>query len=195
MTTNKEALKQAREVIAGLREILIGASTDAKGKRFAYIESRSRSLIHVTQAILDAEQALAAIDQAPVAPSAQPVAWIGRERFEELKRGSTQTMLTNWRAFLDDEPLYAAPVAAQPIPEWISADEKLPPDETPVIILRNGVLDIGELRWEHPTCDETYKAFRYWDSPSNDGQDWEWDSVTHWMELPEPPAPADKGEG
>jgi hypothetical protein len=72
--------------------------------------------------------------------------------------------------------------------KWISTMDQLPPDETPVIILLDGMPTIGELRWETPGYEETYKAFRYWDSPENDGQDWDWLSVTHWMHLPENPS-------
>lgn len=69
--------------------------------------------------------------------------------------------------------------------DWITTESRLPDDETPVLIIRNGVHAIGELRWEHPGFEDTFKAFRYWDDPVNDGQDWEWHSVTHWMPLPD----------
>lgn len=69
----------------------------------------------------------------------------------------------------------------------VRAESRLPDDEAPVLIVRNGEFDIGELRWEHPGFEDTYQAFQYWDSPNNDGQDWEWHSVTHWMPLPELP--------
>jgi hypothetical protein len=68
-------------------------------------------------------------------------------------------------------------------PQWISVDERLPADETPVLIMLRGEITIGELRWEHPSHEETYQAFRYWDNPSDDGQDWQWHDVTHWMAL------------
>jgi hypothetical protein len=77
---------------------------------------------------------------------------------------------------------------------WISTEDQLPPDETPVLIIRRGVVAIGELRWEHPSYEETYQAFRYWDDPNNDGQDWEWADVTHWMALPAVLASAPDGQ-
>jgi hypothetical protein len=75
--------------------------------------------------------------------------------------------------------------------QWVSIHERLPADETPVLIICNGCVKIGELRWEHPTFEETYEPFRYWDDPHDDGQIWEWTDVTHWMPLPEPPVGAD----
>jgi hypothetical protein len=68
--------------------------------------------------------------------------------------------------------------------QWISVDEQLPPDETPVLVILRGELAIGELRWENPSHEETYEPFRYWDNPHNDGQDWQWHDVTHWMPSP-----------
>lgn len=70
---------------------------------------------------------------------------------------------------------------------WVPVDERLPADETPVLILRNGERRIAELRWERPTFEETFKAFRYWDDPNDDGQCWEWPEITHWRPLPELP--------
>ena len=72
-------------------------------------------------------------------------------------------------------------------PQWISVDERLPDDETPVLIMLRGEIAIGELRWEHPSHEETYQACRYWDNPHDDGQDWQWPDVTHWMPLPVAP--------
>lgn len=71
--------------------------------------------------------------------------------------------------------------------DWISTADELPDDETPVLIVHNGAIAIGELRWEHPSYEETHPPFRYWDDPNNDGQDWDWCDVTHWMPLPSLP--------
>jgi hypothetical protein len=73
------------------------------------------------------------------------------------------------------------------MPEWISVRDKLPQDETPVLIIYNGEIHVGEIRWESPSWEETFKAFWYWDNPYDDGQDWDWDYITHWMELPKIP--------
>jgi hypothetical protein len=67
-------------------------------------------------------------------------------------------------------------------------DFKLPDDETPVLLLfYNWNIRIGELRWERPGYEDTFKAFQYWDDPDNDGQEWDWGDVIGWMPLPEAP--------
>jgi hypothetical protein len=70
---------------------------------------------------------------------------------------------------------------------WVKCSEHLPKIETPVLIVYKGQIRVGELREEHPTWEETFKAYSYWDDPEDDGQDWEWFDVTHWMALPELP--------
>lgn len=72
--------------------------------------------------------------------------------------------------------------------QWISVEDRLPQDETPVLaIYRQTEYIVAELRWEHPSFEDTYKAFRYWDSPYDDGQAWEWQDITHWMPIPSAP--------
>ncbi|HFD1330412.1 TPA: DUF551 domain-containing protein, partial [Yersinia enterocolitica] len=77
----------------------------------------------------------------------------------------------------EDAMLAAAPQPQnqqQIIPEgWISCSNRMPEPETPVLILLNGIINIGEIRWDTPTHEETYTAFKYWDSPFIDGQPWE----------------------
>ena len=73
---------------------------------------------------------------------------------------------------------------------WKDASKELPLDETPVLIVINGVIRIGELRWEHPTYEETYAAFQYWDDSFDDGQSWDFVDITHWMPLPATPITA-----
>jgi len=68
---------------------------------------------------------------------------------------------------------------------WISTEDSLPTAETPVYIIRNGKLRIGELRWDHPTYEDNYTSYRYWDDPNDDGQCWEFDEITHWKYLSE----------
>jgi hypothetical protein len=68
---------------------------------------------------------------------------------------------------------------------WRSTKESLPTDETPVLIMVNGKVRIGELRWERPGYEDTFAAFQYWDDPEDDGQCWEWDNVTEWAAVPE----------
>ena len=70
---------------------------------------------------------------------------------------------------------------------WIRIKDRLPEDETPVLIVINGIIRIAALYWEHPGFEDTYKAFQYWDDPEDDGQAWEWFDVTHWRELPAMP--------
>ena len=74
---------------------------------------------------------------------------------------------------------------------WIECVNKLPPIRTSVLIMLNGVMRIGEIRIEYPTWEETFRAYRYWDDPINDGQVWEWNDVTHCMPLPAPPSCGD----
>lgn len=74
-----------------------------------------------------------------------------------------------------------------PTINWTKCSDALPPDETPVLIVRKRDYDIGELRWDHPGHEDDYKSYRYWDHPRDDGRCWEFDEVTHWaplMELP-----------
>ena len=97
------------------------------------------------------------------------------------------------KAHWDSYPIYLHPA---PIPEgWISVEDRLPDEEIPVLIIFNGEIVIGERRWDNPGFEDTYKAFWYWDDPTDDGQDWGRDEVTHWMPLPKPPmAAARSGE-
>lgn len=76
-------------------------------------------------------------------------------------------------------------------PQWIQCSERIPPEDTPVLILRNGELRIGAIFTESPGHEETFKAFNYWDDPNDDGQCWEWHEVTHWMPLPNTPVTKD----
>ena len=68
---------------------------------------------------------------------------------------------------------------------WTIVADRLPPDETPVLVMCKGRPRIAELRWEPPGYEDTYKAYRYWDDPEDDGQCWEWDDITCWMYIPE----------
>ena len=76
---------------------------------------------------------------------------------------------------------------------WISTGivsplDRLPPDETPVLILfYDGNIRIGEIRWEKPTWEDTCEAYQYWDDPDDDGKDWDWADIVGWMPLPEAP--------
>lgn len=70
---------------------------------------------------------------------------------------------------------------------WISVRDSLPKIETPVLIVKNGVIHIGELLLESPSYEDCYDAFLYWDDPIDDGQIWEYLDITHWMPLPELP--------
>ena len=70
---------------------------------------------------------------------------------------------------------------------WVKCADRLPPEETPVLIVVGGKLRIGELRWERPTWEETWQAFQYWDDPEDDGREWDWEDVTEWTPLPSLP--------
>lgn len=86
-----------------------------------------------------------------------------------------------------DKALAAWNTRAPATPQWIRVDDDLPPDETAVLIILRGEIAIGELRWERPSYEEAYQPFRYWDNPHDDGKDWQWPDVTHWMPLPAAP--------
>lgn len=82
------------------------------------------------------------------------------------------------RKVIVDESQLHAPAA------WVSVNERLPADETPVLVMRKGKLDVGELRWETPTFEETFKEFRYWAHPDEHWIEEDRDEVTHWMQAP-----------
>jgi len=72
--------------------------------------------------------------------------------------------------------------------QWIKCSEEIPRPEEAVLILRNGEVYLGMLQWEHPSHEETFCPFLYWDDPHNDGQAWEYEEVTHWLPIPGKPA-------
>jgi hypothetical protein len=72
---------------------------------------------------------------------------------------------------------------------WVNVDTRLPPDETHVLVLRNGVLHTGARFWDHPGHEDTYQSYWYWDDPNNEGRDWQNDQITHWMPAPPLPFP------
>lgn len=63
-------------------------------------------------------------------------------------------------------------------------NDSLPVAGTPVLIVHKGVFRIGERRWDHPVCEDSYQSFWYWDDPHDDGQDWQNEDVTHFAYLP-----------
>jgi hypothetical protein len=67
---------------------------------------------------------------------------------------------------------------------WIACSEKLPDEDTPVLIVLDGEIRMGELRRKHPSWEETWQSYEFWDDPTNEGMDWDWESITHWMPLP-----------
>lgn len=67
--------------------------------------------------------------------------------------------------------------------------QELPPDETPVLVVYKGQWRVAEIRWEHPTHEETFSSFQYWDDPYDKGQEWDWNDVIAWVPL-DGPAPA-----
>ena len=84
--------------------------------------------------------------------------------------------------------IWEALVAAAPADNgWVKCSDRLPEPEAPVLILLNGIQRIGEIRWGHPSHEESYTSFRYWDDPENDGRDWDWFDITHWRPLPSLP--------
>ncbi|MEB5922751.1 DUF551 domain-containing protein [Franconibacter daqui] len=67
-----------------------------------------------------------------------------------------------YRAAMLGKPERVSPAYKLPS-GWIKCSERMPPDETPVLVNFNGEPRIGEIRWDHPTHEESYPPFRYWD--------------------------------
>ena len=146
---------------------------------------------------------------AELAKENKPVAWMYEYSYDLNgdKQGHwpvemyTHVSFSRSKPSVESTPLYTLPPTAEQIeqetaealrkdamPEgWVLCTNKLPPDETPVLILINGELRIGERRWEYPSFEESYKAFWYWDDPADDGQEWDNNDVTHWTPLPAAP--------
>ena len=67
---------------------------------------------------------------------------------------------------------------------WIKTKDKLPPNETPVLILLRGQPRIGRLCLVEAFCGSTYD---YWEDPYNASQDWSHEDVSHWQAIPKIP--------
>ena len=97
---------------------------------------------------------------------------------------------------IDLLPLFSHPTPAPHADEaakWISVGERLPADETEVLIILDGQVRVGAIFLECQSYEEGGKTFRYWDDPYDDGQAWEFHQVTHWMPLPAAPVPPAEG--
>lgn len=70
---------------------------------------------------------------------------------------------------------------------WTPVKERLPADETHVLVLIKGEPRIGAVFWECPGHEDTHPPFQYWDDPYDCGQAWDWGDVTHWAEIPKVP--------
>lgn len=114
--------------------------------------------------------------------NSEPIAWHCSHNI--LKKVVWTTSPTEAQTLRDAKDKHWTVAALVAPPRWIPVDESLPPQETPVLILLNGVPTIGEIVWEVPGYEDTFQAFKYWDSPQMDGQGWEWHEITHWMHLP-----------
>lgn len=78
---------------------------------------------------------------------------------------------------------------------WVKTSDLMPPDETPVLTVFNGEHRILELCWDRPGWEDTYRAFRYWNDPTDCGEVIEHLSeVTHWMHLMPLPEGVSNGE-
>lgn len=126
------------------------------------------------------------------AKQAKPAAWtlndspIGLNPVVTLSKSVAKSWSDKGRSITQ---LFATP---QPAHTWIKCSESMPEPEIPVLIMNNGDMRIGEIRWDYPTHEETYQAFRYWDDPFDDGQIWDYCDITHWMPLPATPKPEPK---
>lgn len=70
---------------------------------------------------------------------------------------------------------------------WVSTEDRLPNCKAEVLILVNGNYRIALLMWDRPGFEDSYEAFQYWEDATDGYEEWEWDDVTHWAELPELP--------
>jgi hypothetical protein len=133
--------------------------------------------------------------------SQEPYAWT-RRRFIEDDRGTPIGMDEpefSWGAEPPEEsgwfPLYAASPsapAAQPAPQWISVDERMPEPGTEVIVWSPGNAQHGAFvfidTWrEQRECPVDFSTVSVpiglgWDSS-------DFDEITHWMPLPAAPSP------
>lgn len=152
---------------------------------------RGDFLTEETQEVAYALFAYAGLLEAKAPPEATAT------QYDELAKYSRDDGLRDWvsvgawlhpgeRIVIESPAEPSAPVEPQG-PQWIQCSERIPPEDTPVLILRNGELRIGAIFTESPGHEETFKAFNYWDDPNDDGQCWEWHEVTHWMPLPSTP--------
>jgi hypothetical protein len=71
--------------------------------------------------------------------------------------------------------------------EWTSVKDRRPEIETPVLAIVKGEIRIAERVLHYPNYHDSIPEFDYWDCPFDDGQDWDYGDVTHWMPLPNPP--------
>lgn len=62
--------------------------------------------------------------------------------------------------------------------------EKLPEPRTAVLVFCQNRWAIASIEWEHPTFEETFNSFLYWNVEECEI---EWDDVTHWTFLPKNP--------
>jgi hypothetical protein len=71
--------------------------------------------------------------------------------------------------------------------EWINVEDNLPALGVPVLTIFRGSPLVLELCEGHPSYEETFKPFKYWNEPSSEILEPDWYEVTHWMPLPELP--------
>jgi hypothetical protein len=70
---------------------------------------------------------------------------------------------------------------------WVRCADALPPHKRPVLIWIDGKAAVAALFKEPPDWESDTRSYDYWDSPEQDGEEWEWNDVTHWQPLPSPP--------
>ena len=70
--------------------------------------------------------------------------------------------------------------------EWVKVSDRIPDTNDRVLIhLRSGTITVARLEWEHPTHEDNFKAYWYWDCDEIELTDDE--DVTHWKRMPEGP--------
>lgn len=70
--------------------------------------------------------------------------------------------------------------------DWIKCTDRMPAVETEVLVVHKGKIKIASLQWDIGGVEDTYQPYQYWADP-DDFADYEWDDVTHWQPLSQPP--------
>lgn len=74
---------------------------------------------------------------------------------------------------------------------WVKTSDRLPPDETPVLILYRGGYYVASLCWEYPGWEDNWNAYRFWDNENGPEID-RLEDVEQWQLISDPGSELDK---